>query len=686
MKKLINSVCFFSKLNFRNPIYIISVVIALLYLGVIIYTYSSSEITNPGNMLQLSSYLIQGYMLIFMILGYFSIKVESVKVAKELFLTIPKSCYIKIASNYLFILLSNIVFCIFAIILFMLVYVLSGYVFSDFYIDSIFFVFIYWFVPAVISSLIGVLVGLTSRKKISISILFGIWLLISPMNVYFSDNLFRLLGFDYVPGFFHLGVPNPIMSYHAFSGFVFTKEDLINKLSWIVLLLTIILIVVVLKSHIQKSLKILINLLLVALILFVSTNYIYMESKINPTLFNQRNADELNYYAENRYNPMNIWLDYDVEKYDIYLAINKKLDAAVELYFQQQEQGIKYFNLYHGFKVNKIMDEFNNAIDFKQEGDFIKVNLKEETKKLKFIYSGISSPYMDANNEFAYLPFYFAWIPLKNNNPSMKDTYNSNHRLPTQPQQDIDYVLNYKGNQEVFTNLEKVREGEYKGESKNGIYLIYGELKYDQINNYKILYPITWENSIKFIDSYLIQLEKNIEQIKRIFKIEGVSLPKKILLIPAIGANDILPSELMWYQEKEQLTILINPYEHHDETIFKRLEHLIPYQILGALLWKNNGVIYQNDNISILFSALAGHYLNEKTGVKEQRYSEKDYWLGEVLANTSDEDKEIISDISALLSSKSDSTIEKILLDWSKLLQSEKVTWNDVSEMVKKYR
>ncbi|TCT26378.1 hypothetical protein EDD68_10279 [Melghiribacillus thermohalophilus] len=336
--------------------------------------------------------------------------------------------------------------------------------------------------------------------------------------------------------------------------------------------------------------------------------------------------------------------------------------------------------------MSNIKDNEGNKLEFHQEGDFIQVELKQPTQQITLEYSGVSSPFMDANRYFAYLPYYFAWIPLKSQYPSMKYIYNSNHRLPGQPAEPIDYVLHYQGENEVMTNLKKVGKGKYVGTNEQGITLIYGELKTKKIQDYDITYPITWENSIGTVHSYLEQLEQTFETVQTIFQLEKQKLPKNILFIPARGPNDTLPSETMWYQEGEQFTILIDPYEHHDETTFDFKAQLMTYQMVGALLWKNDRIVYQNEDISTVFNALVGTYVNKKVGVEELSFSEEDYWIGEILLKTSENDKKIIQDLSTFFSRKSEQEIERFLLEWRTLLQNPNVTWNQVDKLLKAYQ
>ncbi|CAM4186457.1 hypothetical protein BAMA_24485 [Bacillus manliponensis] len=684
MNKYINSIVFFFKLNMRNPFYLVSLIIILSYLGVIVYSYLSSEITNPGNMLQLSSFFIQGYMLIFMFFGFHTIHIETSDVSKDLFLTIRKGFYIKIGSNISLIVIMNIMFCMFATLVIYTVYQFTGYHFSDLYKKSMLFIFMYWFLPAFISSLIGFVIGLTVHKKFSPAFIVGIWLLISPLNIYFSNQLYKLLGMEHVPGFIHLGISDPKMSYHAFSGFTFTVEDVMNKVIWVITILVIIIVILLLKRNNVKSLLIILS---VTALLFSAIPFFFLDSKPNPTDFHKRNIDELNYYALNRYEKPRAEMDYTIKKYEIDLAIEKQLKASVHIQFTEHEKGKKSFSLYHGFRVTSIEDEEGNAINYKQYGDFLDVDLHMPTKEVYLQYSGTSSPYMDANQSFAYLPYYFAWIPLKTEHPSMRYMYNSNHRLPAQPNDLIQYTLKFNGSKNIVTNLKKVEEGTYIGVTNAGVSFMYGELKTKKIGGYNITYPVTWENSMITVDSYLAQIEASFSSIKDVFQLEDSQLlPQNILFIPAVGANDTLASETMWLQEKEQLIILINPYELQNEETFKYKEPFISYQMIGALLWKNNRIVHENEDVPVLFNSLAGAYINKKLGISSSTVSEAEYWTKEISQKTKNEKhKQIIEDAHVFVSNAPAEVVEEFLLKWSHILNDPNVDWGAVENLLNVY-
>lgn len=686
MRKYISSMYIFYRLNFRSPFYIISILLGAFYLGVMIYTYSASDITNPGNLLQLSSFLIQGYMLIFMLLGYRSVKQETAWNSNEIFMTIPKGFVIKIVSNLVFLVLSNIIFCVTSLFLFILVFHFSGYGLSSFHLKVSYFILVYWFIPAFISTLVGAMIGAFSRGKMGYFSILVMWLLLSPMNVYVIQPLFQFLGFPHIPGYFHLGVPDPEMSYNSFSGFIFTKEDLVNKVLWMAILVLCILAGFILRNPIilnkQKSLRI--SVLLILLSFLVSS--FSSVSKSNPLIYHQRNLKELDYYAETFQKKHITGLDYVIEEYDINLTIEERLNASVILKFDDKIQGEKIFSLYHGFKIDSIKDNNGHRIEFAQDGDFIEVDVQMATRTLTMVYSGESSPFMDANSSFAYLPFYFAWIPLKSAYPSMRYVFNSNHRLPSQPSIATRYHLQFHSTKEIVTNLKNTGQGKYEGTSADGLTLIYGELSQKRIEGYDIIYPLTWENSINNVKSYTETLEKTLQTTKEIFGLDGLTRPKKLLFIPARGPNDTLPSETMWYVEGEYLIILIDSYEHHDEEVFEHKKSEIPYQMLGSLLWKKDKTVHEDESIPIVFNVLVGTYINERMNGEIKQFNEEDYWIGEVILKETKENKIVIQNLISYIGGNSFVEIDNFLTEWYSLISNPNVTWKDIDELLKEKR
>jgi hypothetical protein len=687
MFKLVNSFTFFLKLLIKNPIFIFSSILSIFYLLVIVFTYSNSVVTNPGNMLQLSTFLVQGAMLFFMFLSYFSINSELSSSSKEMFSTIPLGLIIKLASNLLVITIINIIFCSISLGIFYLAYWFTGFSFSVFYINSIYFIILYWLLPFLISSLIGGFFALFLNRRQSIPILFILWLLISPMNVYFLAPFFSFFGFEGIPDVLIMGLSDPYMSYNAFEGFEISKENFINKVLWVVLIMNLmgatILKMYAKNFHYKRTMFIvlLISFLTISGLAFHDVKYVtYLKD-------DKQYLDELDYYATYKEAKKDdTHLKYEIQGYKINLKLSSILDASVEITLEERVNKQLTFTLYRGLKISSISDDNDNPIKFKQEGDLVEILLKEPTKKLKFTYKGHSSPYMGVNKDKVFLPFYFPWIPMKSENPPMEYVFDSVHRLPLHDRKNIDYEVFYEGSQELISNLDKVGENHYRGSIKNGITLLSGELESENIGDYLITYPVTWENSMDNIEEYLKYVEKTHKSIKELFGLK-TKIPQNIYMVPAVGPNDVLSSEFMWYHP-DHLMVLVDSFENHDQNKLLEMRATIPYSLLGAITWKHQGIVYQNNDISILFNSLVGDHINKKQKLEQPEYSEGDFWIENLSRRASNQQiKNLITEVYSFANDEENlKIVESFYQEWYQLLNNSSTSWNDLQKLLSKYK
>lgn len=677
LKKIINSFVFYSKINYKNPLFIVSSLFGFIYLSIMIYTYTLSEISNPGNFLQLSSFLIQGSMLVFVFLGYHAAITETKEDINNFFSSIPNSISVKSISNYFFVFVNNILFSVGSTLIILMIFYFSGYRESEIYVNSIKFIMLYWFFPNLIISLIGFYIGQISNSKINYSVLILIWLVLSPTNVYVLEPFFNILGMKEIPAFIHLGIDNPQMSYNALSGFLFPQGDLTNKYVWTLMLFLLIAIKLFNNSYsffkFQKSLA----LTLIIPVLVVGFSNFQKNEKITPEKFNKRNINELDYYYNNTPEKVNSLknFDYDIKQYDIQLSIENQLKSEVKIYFKDEEKGEKVFSLYHQFSVSSIKDEERKVVRFKQDKDFLKIYLDRPTKSIVINYKGSSSPFMEAKASHAYLPFYFSWYPVKSVNPAMKSVYNSNTRLSVYDTSKIKFNLKFNGNVQLMDSLGEKNNNTYQITSDSGINIIYGELKDKTINNYRVVYPITWENNIETIAKYIDKLRKTFNLINQVFYKKAYKFPENIYIVPGRGANDVLPTETMWYQKNKNLFILVSPYEHHNKLTFDIMSKDISYQLVGAMTWKIQNNYTENDNIPIIFNVLTTNYINKMHKIAKEEYSEGDFWISEVYDNESKKNKKYIEEIINSISTSDNDKAAKLLRRWNDLMKNKELTW-----------
>lgn len=677
VKNIYNYFILFFKQVIRNPFYILSFGVGMFYLALIVYSYSSTDISNPANMLQLSTYLVQGGMLVFMFLGFYAINNIYANPLYDLYKNRHGNTYMQIVSHVLFVFLANFVFCLFSLILFLITYKVFGYPFSDLYIDSIYFIIVYWFIPFMVSAFMGMILGFFINRKMSVLFITLLWLFISPMNIYLLHSFLMLVGIERFPTFLKFGVEDPRMPYNAYAGFVFESEEIMSKFVWFIVLFIIIGLLVL--RHKNKRL---INILGLLILVAAAVTFVFLQDNSAPE--RERNMNELKYYDEYEYTHDYLEYDYEIESYDIDLKVDDQLEAVVQITFKTPVKGEKGISLYHDFKVGSLKNEIGENISYKQKGDMIEVSLKKATKQLTMKYKGDSSVFMVANKNNIYLPYYFSWIPLNSkHNPTMKSINFSNHRLPNHSKSETKYVLRYKGPQPLITNLEKQKDGIYKGTNSSGIYLLHGNLKTRKFDEFNLTFPITWENAINQSEVYRSDLVKAFDYITHAFEL-NVEKPKNIYFIPASGPNDVLYSEYMWLHPKG-LFILHDPYDFFPDYKFSMLTYKSSYQLLGAMLWKDNKLIYEDYGNSTLFTLVSGRYINKQVGIEEPPSSEVNYFIDEMfLFNKDYTDTEItlFNNVISYVNTANQKDVESFLYQWSLLLENPSVSWEHLSDLL----
>ncbi|QPW51622.1 ABC-2 transporter permease (plasmid) [Bacillus thuringiensis] len=685
--KFLSSFVIFLKLNLRSAFFLTSIMLGIFYISVLIYYYTSSVISNPGNILQLSSFLIQGSMFIFMMLGYQAVKIEEEYTSKEIILTIPHTYSIKVFSNFFFVILINLLFCILSLIVFFISYRFIGIQFSIFYKNAFLFITLYWFLPFLISSIIGLVVGIWFRNnKISFSIIFFCWFIISPMNVHFLKSFFEMLNILSFPNFIQLGLEDPNMLYNTFKGYQITLNHFIKAFFWIGFVLFILSLTILIKNK-QMRTKIIFLCISISLLLSISWLFPYTTTSQWDTERLKSFDTEAKFYnkKENSIKNPSIGFNYIISKYDIKLEVTNNAAVTATLFFAEnyKDETVKFI-LHHNFIIKKVVNDKKENLSFQQKGDIITINTsgKNALENLTIQYEGKGSLFTPTDQEGLYLPFYSSWLPVNKQYLPLKLESNQLYRLPMQNLNEVQYNLNYIGPKPLYTNLKQVGENLYNGKLKESFSLISGELTDKTFNDYKIVYPLTWERTMKNVPEYLEQLEKVFRETKRILDLK-ITLPKTIVVAPVLEINDMTFSSYMWLHD-DHLIFKISPYEDHDETKMITYKKMIPYHLISAMTWKKEAVTFEQDDLSLLFSCLYGDYLNKKFDIEYQY--ESDFWISEIKDRLKKESsKNTLAQASTIVNSKNPIMTERFFKEWYEEMMKGNFNWENLKVISDKY-
>ncbi|MEH7314905.1 hypothetical protein [Priestia megaterium] len=686
-KKFLNSFFMFTKLNLRNPFFLGALLITFLYVIILIYYCYNHVISNPGNILQLSSFLIQGLMLFFLLLGYFSVKYESEPSIKDILGTILKARKVKIFSNFCFVIFLNIVLCLTSILCFSVVYKLTHISTLAFYINSSLFIIIYWFFPFLISSFIGLIIGIwLENRKISFTILIFIWFLISPTNIYILKTFFENFGFSHFPYILQLGVDNPNLPYNTLKGYELSYNRLAKCTWWLGTVLSVLFMSLVIKQKtiFHRAIYLFLSLILIVASLlcipFVAQEN-GQDKRVNSILYNT------NIYSKYNNRLPKYGFLYEIKRYETTIQTDKKALFQTNIFLKNiQEKKKLIFILSHDFKVTEVLNKNKNKIPYVQKGDIIELHISD-TKipqgEIRFTYSGEGSPFTPTDKAGLYLPFYFSWLPSNTKHLPYQIDHNSVNSLPMQNLNEIDYQLTYKSKSPIYTNLKAVGDDQYSLKTESGVTLISGELKSKTIDGFNIIYPFTDERMMEYMPNYLTTLNKTFHEIENVLDIQDIELPNTILFSPVLEMNDITFSSYMWLHNSH-LIVKLDPYGDRSDTDLLMYENLVPYHLISAVTWKAKGLVLKDSNMSIYFNSVFGDYINKRLGKKPS--SESKFWISQIQTDLKDSNsKKIFKQVSSITQSKDNKLVEGFFKEWYTSLEN-RGSWKELSDLLVKYK
>jgi hypothetical protein len=520
-EKIKNSIILELILLKRN--YFFWIISLLIFLFIPLQSYFAILEENPGGALTSSSYVVQCGIFIFLFFGKVIHHRERASISEELFNVLPSGYTAKIYAKLCTLIIIIIAFFVISTCLMNLMY----FIFSTPFLiirKSASYIFLYWAVPFLIAGLLGVILNSFIKTKLIYVILVLIGIVIGPLNISFLEVFMSLLKIDLTStlDFINLGQTDPYAPFDPVYGFPLEIYRWLQKLLIFCVLVIILLMQISFKEYGKYFNKVgwfLIPPVFIMLICF------YLNSQDNQVIytsneFNSVRKYDLNYYKQaphinNKDENENAL---SIESYNIDIKSFRSLSVSVKIGIISLSNldNIK-FTLYHRLKVEKILDENNNSVGFKQDGDLLAINMKlsqDERKTLQIKYSGVSSPYFYANEQAIMLPSYFPWIPLYGYHPAMVLNDSQLIRWPLNPDKTIDYSIKYTGPGPLFTNLPKKSSNLWEGKTSHGVTLAAGMLKEKEISGTKIVYPVSLGNMLNYVPNYLAEITNISNEIR----------------------------------------------------------------------------------------------------------------------------------------------------------------------------
>lgn len=579
----------------------------LLYAGYLNYVFLFN-VQDVGNLLQLSSFLIQSGMLFFMLLGF--------RIARK---TMNEKHLSQIISSKMKIIhLFNTVFLFLITSLFVTIFI-AFYMFyyeymdphNTFGIETLLFLVNYWLLPFVITALIGYLFGVNSTNAVIYGLLLIIWGVISPANLNFLSNLLANTQLEEAVNWLknlNIGIYNMSDLYHPFYGFEF---EWLKKVGLLVFLL-VLLFLSVISNGIKTARKLNLVLVVIGLLLYGSIPYQFSKQFINDI---QKQSEEYKYYSSELRVLEKEYFLYEILNMNVKIENKEQFNVNVEMTINNKNQTKLAFSLYKGFAIKNISLLNGQKLRFEQEGDHVIVEVPEDTVNspitLKFAYSGIGSSSNPALEDYVYLPSDFNWLP-SNHSAASRFLFSEEFiQASLKNEKTIEYTLTYEGKQSPsFINLKENKGSKYKG-STTGITLITGDLTKMELADKTVYYPRSWFVYNDDITSYINEFYYKLERYNDVFNTDYL-MPENVVLMPSMDMNDTY-MYVNSLADSDHILLQINPVLITQKI---PINDLIPYQIDRAFNVNNNYNSPEEFANWFVYNSFLGSFLNEKPADK----------------------------------------------------------------------
>ena len=179
--------------------------------------------------------------------------------------------------------------------------------------------------------------------------------------------------------------------------------------------------------------------------------------------------------------------------YKINIKIRSRLEAVVKIKIDTlnnyKNDDFYIFTLYHGFKVNKIIDQQGNELCFTQRDDFITLDNKgnelSDVRELTFYYFGHHPKYY-SNTQGVCLPGHIVYYPI----PGYIDLYDAeiDGGIPVLLDETVPFEVEVDYHKKVYCSLPQTGDNMFSGVT-DGVTLLSGMLTSRTVNGIEIIYP-----------------------------------------------------------------------------------------------------------------------------------------------------------------------------------------------------
>lgn len=672
-RKIINS----CKIEFKNLAYKKFNIIAMILL--VMYSFYIYFSIKGIDSLRANSYGIISVFIIMMYIGY-SLGSEEYSIkCNDVFDVIGDAKSVKMIAKLIVGIITIFLLALIDMIILFLMYYMTNQN-SVTYEQSIIFYLIYYIPPAVVFLTIGIIIGDKVKHEIAYLIMFLICLLFTAFNEGIFSKIYLATGksMDVLSWL----MTNGLYTIHAefynnIYGFKINGYDSYKELMYMSIIF-LIFVVIYLKEN-KNIFKVLSTVLIASL--FVSCINIY----INKDIINIKAISKYGLEYERKLYENNeiVYEDIDYPMYSINsidIEIDDKHNILATLDIVADESTNKlFFSLYQGLDINNISDINDNKLKFKREKDIVEVNLeekllKDKSLKLKFEYGGNFGSQYFLNNKGIYLNSSFPYIPSNIIDPIFNN-YNVFGMIMNRFNTKSDYKVKLNSSRNIFSNLEKTGENTFEGNSKDGVFLLAGDVvkqgEYKGIEYYISDRYMNDNMSVNDIHKFIDDYEKINNKIEKIIGEDIYKPLSKIFIIEwrDIGGNDVVD-------------IL------DDSMIIKTTEGNFPYLeevILPGIISES----LQHNNSSLEYLAIEGLFIQTIRdylyGYEYMNMNTNEMYKGNDSKLFNEVYYESSKSISKILSSDNDESKNMFIREYYNILKNKDVNTKDLKLLIDRY-
>lgn len=281
------------------------------------------------------------------------------------------------------------------------------------------------------------------------------------------------------------------------------------------------------------------------------------------------------YYVERGHAQREEVAAFAVLSYGLEMKVGNQLEVVAKLQVSKNLPEY-HFTLYHGYTVQKVLDQRGEKLSFAQEGDYLQVKGGSQVSQLTIVYKGYS-PKFYSNMQGIYLPGYFPYYPVAGYK-TIYDTERMQFTVTTLGQP-VDFRVQIRTGKVVFSNLQEITNNTFAGKT-TGLTLLSGLMEEATYRGISVVYP--------YLDHTQYKEELLSKEIETFLAENGPAL-KKLMILPNLNQrneavfNDYMTSgSLSRFSElyrqakrepaKEKLTTLYKVYQEKKVLFYEMVE------------------------------------------------------------------------------------------------------------------